>query len=187
MKRQAVPVLAAVIAQVISVAFSTAAAQEVWPARAVRIVTPSPAGVGADAFARLYAEQLGKALGVAVIVENKPGAASTLGTDAVAKAAPDGYTVLLTTSLPMTVAPHLLPKMPYKAATDFVPVAQLYRGGSFVIVTSSFAGSSLKDLVAQAKQKPDVIAYASYGPGSTAHLGMEQLQDAANIKLVHIP
>ena len=130
---------------------------------------------------------MGKALGVTVIVENKPGAAGTLGTDTVAKAAPDGYTVLLTTSLPMTVAPHLLAKMPYKPASDFVPVAQLYRGGSFVVATASFAGSSLNDLVAQAKQKPDFITYASYGPGSTAHLAMEQFQDTAGIKLVQIP
>lgn len=186
-KRQALRVMAFALAPWVGVAFAPAAADEAWPARTLRIVTPSPAGVGADAFARLYAEHLGKALGVAVIVENKPGAASTLGTDAVAKAAPDGYTVLLTTSLPMTVAPHLLPKMPYKPATDFVPVAQLYRGGSFIVATSSFAGSSLPEVVAQAKQKPDAIPYASYGPGSTAHLGMEQLQDAAGIRLVHIP
>lgn len=165
-----------------------ARAQDAWPGRTIRIVTPSPAGVGADAFARIYAEHLGKALGVTVIVENKPGAAGTLGTDTVAKAAPDGYTLLLTTSLPMTVVPHLFTtKLPYKPASDFVPVAQLYRGGSFVIATPSFAGSSINDLVSQARQKPDTIPYASYGAGSTAHLGMELLQDAADIKLVHIP
>lgn len=175
--------LAAAAAQ----AAGLAAAQDAWPSRTLRIVTPSPAGVGADAFARLYADHLGKALGVTVIVENKPGAAGTLGTDMVAKAAPDGYTVLLTTSLPMTVVPHLFPKLPYKVASDFMPIAQLYRGGSFVIATPAFAGSSIKDLISQAKQKPDSIAYASYGAGGTAHLGMELLQDAAEIKLVHIP
>jgi tripartite-type tricarboxylate transporter receptor subunit TctC len=178
--------LAAVAVQVTAVAWSPAAAQDAWPSRTIRIITPSPAGVGADAFARLYADQLGKALGVTVIVENKPGAAGTLGTDAAAKSSPDGYTVLLTTSLPMTVAPHLFAKLPYKPS-DFVPVAQLYRGGSFLIATPSFAGNSLKDLVSLAKQKPDSIPYASYGAGGTAHLGMEQLQDAADIKLVHIP
>src|SRR5258706_3436017 len=134
----------------------------------------------------MYAEQLGRALGVTVIVENKPGAAGTLGTDAAAKSAPDGYTLLLTTSLPMTVVPHLFPRLPYKVS-DFVPVAQLYRGGSFVIASPSFAGNSIKDLVSLAQQKPDSIPYASYGAGGTAHLGIDQLQDAADIKLVHIP
>ena len=134
----ALPVLAS---QVVGLGWTTVAAQDAWPSRTIRIVTPSPAGVGADAFARLYAEQLGKALGVTVIVDNKPGAAGTLGTDAAAKAVPDGYTLLLTTSLPLTVVPHLFPKLPYKV-NDLVPVAQLYRGGSFVIASPSFAGNS---------------------------------------------
>jgi tripartite-type tricarboxylate transporter receptor subunit TctC len=179
----ALPVMAS---QVAGLGWTTAAAQDAWPSRIIRIITPSPAGVGADAFARLYAEQLGKALGVTVIVENKPGAAGTLGTDAAAKAAPDGYTLLLTTSLPMTVVPHLFAKLPY-SVSDLVPVAQLYRGGSFVVASTSFGSNSIKDLVSLAKQKPDSIPYASYGAGGTAHLGMEQLQDAADIKLVHIP
>jgi len=187
MKRRTLSLALALAGLCAGLLATPAAAQDAWPGRTVRIVTPSPAGVGSDAFARLYADHLGKALGVTVIVENKPGAAGTLGTDVVAKAAPDGYTILLTTSLPMTVAPHLFPKLPYKPHSDFVPVAQLYRGGSFVIATPSFAGNSIKDLVHQAKLKPDFILYASYGAGGTAHLGMEQLQDAADIKLVHIP
>lgn len=161
-------------------------AQDAWPSRVIKIVTPSPAGVGSDAFARLYAEQLGKALGVTVIVENKPGAAGTLGTDAVAKAAPDGYTVLLTTSLPMTAVPHLFKKVPYSVADDFTPIAQLYRGGSFIVAGQSFQGT-IKDLISQSKQKPERFSYASYGTGSTAHLGMELLQDSADFKLLHIP
>lgn len=164
-----------------------AAAQSGWPNRTIRIVTPSPAGVGTDAFARLYAEHLGKSLGQTLVVENKPGAAGTLGTDVVAKATPDGYTFLLTTSLPLTAAPHLFAKLPYKANADFVPVAQLYRGGSFIIATPGFEGNNIKDLVRLAKQKPDTILYASYGAGGTAHLAMEQLQDVADIKLVHVP
>jgi tripartite-type tricarboxylate transporter receptor subunit TctC len=183
MKRVFSLMLAAVAAQ----AAGVAVAQDAWPTRTIRIVTPSPPGVGADAFARLYAEHMGKALGVTVIVENKPGAAGRLGTDTVAKAAPDGYTVLLTTSLPMTVVPHLFAQVPYKVATDFTPIAQLYRGGSFVVAAPSFAGNSIKDLITQARQRPDVIAYASYGPGSTAHLGMELLQEAAEIRLLHVP
>ena len=177
----------ALLVPITLLASHTVQAQEVWPNRTVRIVTPSPAGVGADAFARIYAEQLGKSLGASVIVENKPGAAGTLGTDMVAKSAPDGYTLLLSTSLPITVAPHLFPRLPYRATKDLLPVAQLYRGGSFVVAGPSFSGQSIKDLVSQARQKPDTILYASYGAGGTAHLAMEQLQDAAQIKLVHVP
>lgn len=177
----------ALCAPIVLLTSQPAAAQDAWPSRTVRIVTPSPAGVGTDAFARIYAEQLGKALNASVIVENKPGAAGTLGTDTVAKAAADGYTLLLTTSLPITVAPHLFPRLPYRADKDLVPVAMLYRGGSFVIAGPAFSGQTLKDLVTQAKQKPDSILYASYGSGSTAHLSMEQFQDAADIKLVHVP
>ena len=173
--------------QCAALAPSPASAQDAWPSRTIRLVTPSPAGVGSDAFARLYAEHLGRALGVTLIVENKPGASGTLGTDAVAKAAPDGYTLLFSTSLPLTVAPHLFPKLPYKPASDFVPVAPLYRGGSFVIAGSAFTGSSIKDLVRQAKEKPDSVLYASYGAGGTAHLAMEQFQDAAGVQLVHVP
>lgn len=180
-------VVAAATAQTFMLAVSPAAAQETWPSRSIRLVTPSPAGVGSDAFARLYAEHMGKALGVTVLVENKPGAAGTLGADTVAKAAPDGYTLLFSTSLPMTVAPHLFPKLPYKPASDLLPVSQLYRGGSFVIAGSAFTGTTIKDLVRQAKDKPDSVLYASYGAGGTAHLAMEQFQDAAGIQLVHVP
>ena len=158
-----------------------------WPGAPIRIVTPTPVGVGADAFARLYAEQLGKELKTPVFVENRPGAAGTLGTDLVAKAAPNGLTLLLSTSLPFTTAPSLFSKLPYSAQKDFVPVAQLYRGGSFVVASTAFAGSSLKELVAYARQHPGELNYASYGPGSTAHLGIELLQDAAGIQMTHIP
>ncbi|MES2183205.1 MAG: tripartite tricarboxylate transporter substrate binding protein [Pseudomonadota bacterium] len=184
MKRRVLPLaLAAIAAQ----AAGFAHAQDAWPNRAIKIVTPSPAGVGSDAFARLYADQLSKALGVGVIVENRPGAAGTLGTDYVSKSVPDGYTVLLTTSLPMTAVPHLFKKVPYSVASDFSPVAQLYRGGSFLVASPSFQGTTIKDLLSRAKQKPGQVSYASYGTGSTAHLGMELLQDAAGVELLHIP
>jgi len=159
-----------------------------WPGGTpIRIITPTPVGVGSDAFTRIYAEHLGRVLKTSVIVENRPGAAGTLGTDAVGKSAPNGYTLLVSTSLPFTTSPYLLAKVPYNAQKDFVPVVQLYRGGSFVIAGPAFAGKSLADLVASAKRAPSSINYASYGPGSTAHLGMELLQDAADIQLTHIP
>ncbi len=157
-----------------------------WPNGPVRLVTPTPVGVGSDAFARLYADRLSKLLSAAVVVENRPGASSTLGTDAVAKAAPNGQTFLFSTSLPITTVPHLMAKLPYHPEKDLVPVAALFRGGSFVVASQSFTGKSLRDLVAIAKQKPGSLNYATYGPASTANLGMELLQDAAGIDMVQI-
>ena len=153
----------------------------------IKIITPTPAGVGTDIFARIYASNLAKMLNTTAFVENRPGASSTLSAAAVAKAAPNGFTLLLSISLPLTTAPALFSKLPYDAGKDFAPVAQLYRGGSFLIANNSFAGNSLADLVLAARRKPNSINYASYGPGSTAHLGFELLQDATGIELVHVP
>ena len=162
-------------------------AQSAWPNAPIKIITPTPAGVGTDIFARIYASNLANVLNTTAFVENRPGASSTIAAAAVAKAAPNGFTLLVSISLPMTTAPALFSKLPYDAGRDFAPVAQLYRGGSFLIANNSFAGNSLADLVLAAKRKPNSINYASYGPGSTAHLGFELLQDASGIELVHVP
>jgi tripartite-type tricarboxylate transporter receptor subunit TctC len=164
-----------------------AQAQQAYPTAPIKIITPTPVGVGSDVFARLYGDHLGKLLKTPVFVENRPGASGMLGTDAVAKSAANGYTILFTTSLPFTTAPFLFAKVPYDAQRDLVPVVQLYRGGSFVLASNAFAGKTIGDLVASAKREPNRISYASYGPGSTAHLGMELLQDAAGIQLIHVP
>jgi tripartite-type tricarboxylate transporter receptor subunit TctC len=120
-------------------------AQSAWPNAPMRIITPTPAGVGTDVFARIYASNLAKVLNTAAYVENRPGASATIAAAAVAKASPNGLTVLLSISLPLTTAPALFSKLPYDAGKDFAPVAQLYRGGSFLIANNSFAGSSLAD------------------------------------------
>ena len=143
-------------------------AQSAWPGAPIKIITPTPAGVGTDIFARIYASNLAKMLNTTAFVENRPGASSTLAAAAVAKAAPNGFTLLLSISLPLTTAPALFSKLPYDAGKDFAPVAQLYRGGSFLIANNSFAGNSLADLVLAARRRPNSINYASYGPGSTA-------------------
>lgn len=158
-----------------------------WPSRPIRIVTPTPAGVGSDAFARAYADKLTKALNVGVVVENKPGALATLGTDTVAKAAPDGYTVLFSTSNPFTTVPFLLPRIPYDPKTDFTPVMQALRGGSFIVASNTLPARSMAELVALAKSQPGKISFASYGLGTTSHLGFELIQEAAGIEMLHVP
>ena len=158
-----------------------------WPQRPIRIVTPTPAGVGSDVFARAYAERLGQMLKTPVVVENRPGALAAIGTDAVAKAAPDGYTILFSTSNPFTMTPFLLSKLPYNPQTDLVPVTQALKGGSFIVANPSVPAKNLVELVALAKKDPGRVSFASYGSGSTAHLGFELLQDAAGIELLHVP
>lgn len=164
-----------------------ARSQPAFPSAPIRIITPTPVGVGSDVFARLYGDHLGKLLKTPVFVENRPGASGMLGTDAVAKSPPGGYTLLFSVSLPFTTAPYLFAKVPYDAQKDLVPVAQLYRGGSFLLATNGLTGKTVNDLVAMARREPNRISYASYGPGSTAHLGMELFQDAAGIQLIHVP
>jgi len=162
-------------------------AQSAWPNGPLKIITPTPAGVGTDVLARIYASNLAKVLNTTAYVENRPGASSTIAAAAVAKAEPNGLTLLFSIGLPLTTAPALFSKLPYDPGKDFAPVAQLFRGGSFLIANNSFAGNALEDLVLAARRKPKSINYASYGPGSTAHLGFELLQEAAGIELVHIP
>jgi tripartite-type tricarboxylate transporter receptor subunit TctC len=122
-----------------------------------------------------------------VVVENRPGALAAIGTDAVAKAAPDGYTILFSTSNPFTMTPFLLSKLPYNPQTDLVPVTQALKGGSFIVANPSVPAKNLVELVALAKKDPGRVSFASYGSGSTAHLGFELLQDAAGIELLHVP
>ncbi|MDB5871211.1 MAG: putative Bug-like extra-cytoplasmic solute receptor, TTT-family [Ramlibacter sp.] len=164
------------------------AAQPAWPAGApIKIVTPTPVGVGTDLFARVYAERLSRELNTAIIVENRPGASGMLGIDAVAKSPPNGLTLLISVSRPFTTPAELLPKMPSNPAQSLVAVTQLYHSGSFIIAGSTFPGNSLNDLIAIARQRPGYVSYASYGGASTARLGMELLQDAAGIALLQVP
>src|SRR4030095_12132783 len=154
-----------------------ARAQQPYPSAPIRIVTPTPVGVGSDALGRLYAIHVGRLLKAQVFIENRPGASGILGTDAVAKAAPDGYTLLFSTSLPFTTVPFLFAKVPYDARNDLVPVVQLFRGGSFIVATNTFPGKTLAELAVLARREPNRISYGSSGAGSTAQPGRELGQD----------
>ncbi|MBB3178184.1 tripartite tricarboxylate transporter substrate binding protein [Variovorax sp. Sphag1AA] len=161
--------------------------QSNWPSRPIKIVTPTPVGVGSDIFARAYADRLSRALNTPVIVENRPGALSSIGADAVAKAAPDGYTILFSTSNPFTMTPFLLARTPYDAKNDLTPITQALKGGSFIVANPTVPAQSIPQLVALAKKEPGKLSFASYGSGSTSHLGFELLQEAAGIELLHVP
>lgn len=167
--------------------WQTAAAQQAWPSRAIRIVNAWPAGSPPDTYSRVYAERLSKALGVPVVVENKPGAGGNIGTEVVAKSAPDGYTFLYTVANAFTVNPVLYRKLSYDTEKDFRPVAPILGQAGFAIVPNDLPVTSMKELAAYAKQNPNKLSYATYGVGTGAHLSIELLKDTAGIQMVHVP
>ena len=164
-----------------------AAAQDKWPSKPIRIVMPGPPGIAPDVFARWYGNGLQKALGVVVTIDNKPGASGIIGTDAVAKASPDGSTVLYGYNQLVTMNPHLFSKLPYEAQKDLVPVSLVATGSYVLVANNALPASNMKELIALAKRDPGAVNYGSYGPGTAAHLGMELVQDAAGIQLTHVP
>ena len=158
-----------------------------YPNRPVHLVVGFPPGGAADAQARLLAAKLGEALGQPVVVDNKPGAGGNIGADAVAKATPDGYTILLAPSAAMAINPWLYPKLPYDAQRDFTYVGQFTTFQGVVAVGMEQPFKSLKELVTQAATQSGKLAYGTPGNGTTPHLAAELFQRIAHIKLTHVP
>lgn len=158
-----------------------------WPTKPVRIVVAYPPGGGIDVMARQLAEKLTPVWGQPVVVENRPGANTILATDAVAKSAPDGHTILLTTDATFSINPHLYAKLPYDAQRDFIPVTMLVLLQQLLVAHPGVPFNDLKGLIEAAKAKPGSINYASYGSGSQPHLSGEMLKNKAGIDLVHVP
>jgi len=161
-------------------------AQTAWPAKPIRIIVPFPAGQATDILARMMAEQLTKALGQQVIVENRPGAGGQIGADVAAKAAPDGYTLLMVTISTHGISPALYPKLPYDPQKDFAPIANIGLTPQVLMSSLKSGIGSVADLVAKAKAGAD-LNYGSSGNGSASHLAVEMLKSAAGIKLTHVP
>jgi tripartite-type tricarboxylate transporter receptor subunit TctC len=162
---------------------------QAWPAKPIHIVSPFSAGSTVDLHARLLAGPLGEALGQTVVVENKSGAGGAIGLDFVAKAPPDGYTIGIGTTGPMTINPYLIGStVPYDPNKGFAPIGQYGIGPNVIVVNAGVPARTLPELIALAKAKPGTISYASSsGIGSTAHLAGELLGSVAGIDIVHIP
>lgn len=163
------------------------AANDRYPSRPIRLVVPFPAGGGTDVVGRLVAARMSAALGGTVVVENVAGATGTIGSTQVARAAPDGYTMLLGISATHAIAPAIFPHLAYDPQRDFQPVGRLFYGGNVLVAAPSFPARDLKALIAMAKQPGADIAYGSWGNGSGGHLAGESLNMAAGIHLRHIP
>jgi tripartite-type tricarboxylate transporter receptor subunit TctC len=164
-----------------------AAGAQGWPTKPVRIVVAYPPGGGIDVLGRQLADKLAPAWGQPVVVENRPGANTIVATDAVARSAADGHTILLTTDATFSINPHLYAKLPYDAQRDFSPVTMLVLLHQLLVAHPALPANTLQELVSLAKQKPGSINYASYGSGSQPHLAGEMLKNKAGIDLVHVP
>jgi len=161
-------------------------AQSDYPSKPVRIISPFSAGGPADIYARYLGQRLEKPLGQPVIVENRVGGGGVIGADAVAKSAPDGYTLLVMSNT-HTVNESLLSKKPYKLMRDLEPVAPINYSDLLLVVHPSVPANNLKELIALAKAKPGVLNYASSGPGTPYHMAGELFKAMAGLDIVHVP
>jgi len=160
---------------------------EKYPVRPIRLICPYVPGGGADIFSRTVAQKLTEALGQSVVVDNRPGANGGIGTDLVAKAAPDGYTLLLANSGPMTVNPVLYKKVAYNPVKDFAPISQGAIYFYVLVVLPSFPAGNLKDFIAQLKAKPGQMTYGSTGIGGGNHLSGELFNLMTGTQSIHVP
>ena len=173
---------AALLAVVAHSAFAQA-----WPTQPVRIVVPYPAGGAVDFLARQYAAKLSIELRQTVLVDNRAGAGGLIGADYVAKARPDGYTLVLGTNSSHAIAPSVVKKMPYDPVNDFAPVSLLAVTPYVVVVNPEVPAKTLAELIALAKSKPDTLAFGSAGSGTTPHLAGELFSTMTGVKMRHIP
>jgi tripartite-type tricarboxylate transporter receptor subunit TctC len=165
---------------------ASSAALAGYPERIVKIVVPFAPGGGTDVIARTLAQEMARDLGVSVIIENKPGAGTIIGTQAVAASEPDGYTLLMGT-FSHAVNLSLNPKLPYDPHKDFAPVALIARSFNFVVVNPKSPIKSIADLIAAAKADPDKLSYGTYGTGTSAHLAGELFKNMARVNLTTVP
>ncbi|KAA0892887.1 tripartite tricarboxylate transporter substrate binding protein [Pusillimonas sp. ANT_WB101] len=168
------------------IASASAVGAEGFPNRAVTMVTPFPAGGATDGLARTLAEHMGKTLGQPVVVENRAGAATTIGASYVVRSQPDGYTILLATNSTLVTNRFLFKSLSYDPDA-FVPIGMIGIGPMVLLSTKKDGFGSLEDVVAAAKKKPGALTIASFGTGTSSHLAAEYFQQLADIKLLHVP
>ena len=157
-----------------------------YPSRPIRMIVPFAPGGGLDISTRMIAQKLTEKWGQNIVVDSRPGAATIVGTEIASKSEPDGYTVLMITTT-FAINPGLYARLPYDPGKDFTPVTQLNSQPNVVVVTTSFAGKSIKDLIALAKARPGELTFATPGTGSAPHLSAEMFQRAAGVSMIHVP
>ena len=168
-------------------AFAQGALAQSYPSKPIRIVVPYPAGGGIDLIARAVGAQLTQRWGQPVVVENKPGSGTIVAADGVAKSAPDGHTLLLTTDSTMTINPHLYAKLPYDPVKDFAPVTQLVFLNQLLLANPAVPANNLKELIAYAKARPGELNYGTSGLGSGGWLSVELFSRMTVLQMTHVP
>ena len=181
------PLLRLLLCAVVPGVFCAGAiAQQNWPNRPVKIVIPYAAGGPVDAAARAFSDPLAKHFGQNFLIENRPGAGGNIGSDYVAKAAPDGYTLLLNTTA-IAISPGYYRKMAYNVEKDLAPISHIFTGATVLAASNKFAANSVPELIRMAKANPGRITFGSSGNGTTNHLSGELLKSHAGIDLLHVP
>lgn len=168
-------------------AVSAAGAAERFPVKPVRIVVPFPAGGSTDLIARQLGQRLTESWSQPVLIDNRSGAGGVIGSDVVAKSAPDGYTLVMGSVSTHAIIPHINPKLPYDPIADFAAITEIARFPSMLVANSALPVKTVKQLVALAKQRPGQLTYASNGNGTNSHLAGEMLKAAAGIDMLHVP
>ena len=176
-----------ILATALALATPLLHAQSAWPTKPVRIVVPAPAGSSLDIIVRLMGDKLKDRWGQPIVVENKPGAGGMLGTDVVAKSAPDGHTMVIAFNGPIAFAPFMYAKMPYDPAKDLMPVVMTTSQPNVLAVNAALPIKDVKEFVAWAKARAGKVNYASLGNGSSSHLSMELFLAEAGVVATHIP
>ena len=179
--------MARICLTLLALLFSIGSATAQYPSRPVRLFVPNPPGGATDTLARLLAPRLGEGLGQPVIVENRPGSNGNLASEATARAAPDGHTLLLCADAQIVIGPHLYAKMPLDTLKDLEPVASLVNTQMVLSVSPALPVKNLQEFVDYARRAKPPLAYASIGNGSQHHLVMEMLKSRAGIDLLHVP
>lgn len=171
---------------VLSLGLAATAAADTYPSRAIKVIVPFPAGQASDTIARLVGEQLGRALGQAVVVENRPGAGGNIGSEAGARSAPDGYTLTMATAA-LPISKNVYKKLPFDPARDFEPVSLMTVTPLVLIARPSLPASDVASLVELARKQPGKLTFASSGQGTSHHLSGELLKAVASVDILHVP
>lgn len=173
------------LAAILSLALPVAA--QTYPAKPVRLIVPFPAGGATDILSRALSQELAKKLGQSIVIDNKPGAGGTIGALAAAKADPDGYTLLLTTSSTHSIGPAINPRLPYDPQTDFTPIVYVASSPQVILVPMSSPAKTLREFIEHARKNPGRLNYASSGNGTISNLSTEIFKTQSGTFLVHIP
>lgn len=172
---------------VLLAAFPAGGRAQAWPAKPIRWIIPYAPGGSADSRARQMSDRLARALGAPIIADNRAGGGGVIGTDAIAKALPDGYTIGMGNLAPLAVNPHLQRQLPYDPLADFAPVTLIESGPLVLMVHPGLGATSVSELIALARRRPGELTFASSGPGGAHHLSGEMFKALAGIDIVHVP